>query len=185
MLAYIYLHTHTRSYRRESDDDRHTHTHTYTHPYTHPCLPLILRAHKHTHTSRGASFIALPGALYDTHTHTSSCVLEICLMMTRTYTHPYPRLIALHNTFLFHVYRSVSLARMRRYTQLAYLFYQCTTGHLSRDCRIADCTVRHPGVERPFSSLLLAVEIRFFSNWRWESLTPLHLCITLKHILNY
>ena len=36
-----------------------------------------------------------------THTHTSSCVLEICLMMTHTYTHPYPypRLIALHNTY--------------------------------------------------------------------------------------
>ena len=30
-----------------------------------------------------------------THTHTSSCVLEICLMMI----HPYPRLIALHNTY--------------------------------------------------------------------------------------
>ena len=34
-----------------------------------------------------------------THTHTSSCVLEICLMLTHTYTHPYPRLIALHNTY--------------------------------------------------------------------------------------
>ena len=55
--------------------------------------------------------------------------------------------------FLFHVYRSVSLARMRRYTQLAYLFHQCATSLLSKDSRIADCTVRHPGVERPFSSL--------------------------------
>ena len=27
-------------------------------------------------------------------------------------------------------------------------------GLLSRDSRIADCTVRHPGVERPFSSFL-------------------------------
>ena len=66
-----------------------------THTHTHTCLTLILRAHKHTHTSRGASFIALPGALHDT--HTSSCVLEIFLMMT--HTHPCPRLIALRNTY--------------------------------------------------------------------------------------
>ena len=75
-------------------------------------------------------------------------------MMTHTYTRPYPRLIALHNIYFSHVYRSVSLARMRRYTQLAHLFHQCATSLLSRDSRIADCTVRHPGVERPFSSLV-------------------------------
>ena len=85
-----------------------------------------------------------------THTHTTSYELEICLMMT--HTHPYPRLVTLQNTYLFHVYRSVSLARMRRYTQLAYLFHQCATSLLSRDSCIADCTVRHPGVERPWSS---------------------------------
>ena len=90
-----------------------------------------------------------------THTHTSSYELEICLMMTHKYTHPYPRLVALHNTFLFHVYRNISLARMRRYTQLAYLFHQCAMSLLSRDSRIADCTVRYPGVERPFSSLVI------------------------------
>ena len=39
-----------------------SHSHTTT-----PCLPLILRALKHTHTSRGTSFIRLPGALDDTH----------------------------------------------------------------------------------------------------------------------
>ena len=47
---------------------------TDTHKYTHPCLPLILRAHKHTHTSWVASFIALPGALHDTYTHTHTQV---------------------------------------------------------------------------------------------------------------
>ena len=88
-------------------------------------------------------------------THTSSYELEICLTMTHTYTHSYPRLVALQNTFFFHVYRSVSLSRMRRYTQLAYLFHQCATNLLSRHSRLADCTVRHPGVERPFSSLFL------------------------------
>ena len=101
-----------------------------------------------------------------THTHTSSCILEICLMMTHIYTHPYPcpRLIALHNTILFHVYRSVSLARMRCYMQIAYLFHQCATSLLSRDSRIADCTVRHPGVERPFSSLSCSVWLHIKQN---------------------
>ena len=55
--------------------------------------------------------------------------------------------------FLLHVYRSVSRARMRRYMQLAYLFHQYAKSLLSTDGCIADCTVRHPGVERPFSSL--------------------------------
>ena len=64
-----------------------------------------------------------------------------------------PTLDCLHkHIFLLHVYWSVFVARMRRYTQLAYLFHQCATSLLSRDSRIADCAVRHPGVERPFSS---------------------------------
>ena len=68
-------------------------------------------------------------------------------MMTHTLT-----LDCLHKRLL-HAYKSVSLARMWRYTQLAYLLHQCATGLLSRDVRIADCTVRYPGLERPFSSL--------------------------------
>ena len=47
----------------------------------------------------GCFFYSTPrSASGHTHTHTSCCVLEICLMMTHTYTHPYSRLIALHNT---------------------------------------------------------------------------------------
>ena len=85
-----------------------------------------------------------------THTHTQVAVYLIWLMMTHT---PRPTFdcVAQH-IFLFHVYRSVFLARMRGYAQLAYLFHQCAPNLLSRDSRIADCTVRHPGVERPFSS---------------------------------
>ena len=86
MLAYI--HTHTRCCRRESDDNKHTHTHTPM-----PTLDLTC-VQTHAHTSRGASFIALPGALL-LRTHTSSCVLEICLMMT----HPCPRLMTCPNTY--------------------------------------------------------------------------------------
>ena len=37
--------------------------------------------------------------------------------------------------------------------QLAYLFHQYAKSLLSTDGRIADCTVRHSGVERPFSSV--------------------------------
>ena len=67
---------------------------------------------------------------------------------------PMPTLDCLHrHIFLLHVYRSISLARMRSYMQLAYLFHQCAKSFLSGDSRIADCTVRHPGVERQFSSL--------------------------------
>ena len=87
-----------------------------------------------------------------THTQTSSYELEICLMMTHTYTHPYPRLVALQNTYFSFTFTGVFLSRIRRYTQLAYLFHQYATILLSRDSRIADCTVRHLGVERPFSS---------------------------------
>ena len=77
--------------------------------------------------------------------------------MTHTHTHTHihtltPTFGCAAKQFLFHVYRSISLSRMQRYMQLAYLFHQCATSLLSRDSRIADCTVRHLGVERPFSS---------------------------------
>ena len=79
--------------------DTHIRTHTHIHAYPWSCV------RTNTHTSRGASFIALPGALHDTHTHThththtSSYELEICLTMTHTYTHSDPRLVALQNTY--------------------------------------------------------------------------------------
>ena len=107
---------------------------TDTRSYTHPRLPLILRVHKYTHTSGRATYstfriasITPPPSL---HTQISSCLLELLLMMTHTfilmpvltentYTHPYlcPRLQK--HMCLLHTYRCVSLAHMRRYTQLA------------------------------------------------------------------
>ena len=136
MLAYIYVHTHTRSYRRESDD-RHT------------PMPTLDLTCVQTHTHILGHFFCSASIKQ---THKSTCVLEICLIMTHTLM-PIPTLDCLHkHIFLLYVYRSVSLSRMRRYTQLAYLFHQCATNLHSRDGRIADCTVRHPGVERPFSS---------------------------------
>ena len=65
-----------------------THTHTHTHIWRHPCLPLMLRVYKHTHTH--LLLQDFQERFHYTHRHTSSCVLEICLMMTHTYTHPYP-----------------------------------------------------------------------------------------------
>ena len=44
---------------------------------------------------------------------------------------------------------------MQRYTHLAYLFQLYGTSLMSRDGRIADCTLSHPGIEHSFSSLLL------------------------------
>ena len=87
-----------------------------------------------------------------THRHKSTRPTHTYTTNTHT-TLPYPcsRLIACTNTFLLHDYRSVSLARMRRYTQLAYLFHQCVTSILSRDGRMADSTERRPG-ERLFST---------------------------------
>ena len=75
-------------------------------------------------------------------------------MMTHIHTPiPMSTLHCLHrHIFLFNVYRSVSLALMRHYMQLAYLFHQYAKSLLSAGSPIADCTVRHLGVERPFSS---------------------------------
>ena len=78
----------------------HTCTHTYAHPWSYVCT------NPHTHIWC-APFTALPGVL-PLHTHTSSCLLEIWLMMTHTYTPiPMPTLECLHkHIFLLHVYRS-------------------------------------------------------------------------------
>ena len=106
-----------------------------THTHIHPCLPLILRSY------------ALP------YIHTQVAVYWRVGWWWHTII-PMPTLDCLHrHIFLLHVYRSVSLARMRRYMQLAYLFHQRAKSLLSRDSHIADCTVRHLGVKRPFSSL--------------------------------
>ena len=134
--------------------DRHTHTHTPM-----PTVDLTC-AQTHSHIS-GRFFYSTPRSTSwhtHTHTHTSSYELEICLTMTHTYTHSYPRLVALQNTYFSSTFTEAFLFHaLRRYTQLAYLFHQCATSFLSRDSRIADCTKRHPGVERPFSSLKWAI----------------------------
>ena len=127
-------------------------THTHAHPWSYVC--------RNTHASGARLLQPFQDCFHythtHTHTHTSSCLLKIWLIMTLThtdlYTHAHAWLLAQRHIFL-HVCRSVFLARIRRYTQLAYLFRQCARGFLSRDGRIADCAGRHSGVERPFSIL--------------------------------
>ena len=83
-----------------------------THTYTHPCLPLILHVHKHTHTSRGTSLIALPGALpLHTHTQKQVCTGDLLDDGTHIQTHiTLATLDCLHkHLFLLHVYRSIPL----------------------------------------------------------------------------
>ena len=147
----ILIHTYTiRSCRRKSDDDRDTHIHTPM-----PTLDLTcVQTHTHTHTSRGASFKHFQACFHYTHTHKQLCSGYLFNDGTHIHT-PIPiTLDCLHKLiFLLHVYGSVSLTRMRRCTQLAYVFHQCATSLLSRDARIADCTLRHPCVELSFSSL--------------------------------
>ena len=85
----VSIHIHTR----EAIDGRVIMTHTHTHP----CLSLILRVYKPTHTHiSGRFFIALPGAL-PLHTHKQLCAGN--LFNDDTYTHPYPRLIACTTTY--------------------------------------------------------------------------------------
>ena len=81
-----------------------------------------------------------------------------------TYTHPCIRLIACTNThtlsdaFHVHTYRSVSITRMQRYAQLAYLCHQCGTSLFTRRSFV-DGTVRHPGVARSFCSYWLVFNL--------------------------
>ena len=123
-----------------------------THTYTHSCPPVILRVHEHTHIWC-AHLQPFQECFDNTNTHKQLSTGDLVDDDTHIHT-PISTLHCLHrHIFLLHVYRSISLARMRRYMQLAYLFHQYAKTLLSTDGRIADCTVRHPGVERPFSSL--------------------------------
>ena len=55
---------------------------------------------------------------------------------------------------------------------IAYLFHLCAKSLLSRESLIADCTGRHTGVERPFSSLMcyLSTEL-LLDSFFWAGVT--------------
>ena len=112
--------------------------------------------HKHTHISGRASNCTSRSASI---THTPVAVYWRFGWWWQT---PISTLDCLHkHIFLLHTYTSVSHVCIRRYTQLTYLFHQCVMSLLSSDGHIADCTLGHPGVERPLSS--------------WNSFLPLML----------
>ena len=77
-------------------------------------------------------------------------------MCVTTDKHTPPGFIACTNT---HIPRggTRTLPRKLQLTRMhapAYSLHQCGMRLFSRDCRIADCTVRYPGVDHPFSSLV-------------------------------
>ena len=95
-------------------------------------------------------------------TYTSSCLIEIWLIMTHAYTHTHPVIPTLDclvkHTFLIHAYGGAFLARMQRHAQFAYLVLQCVTSLFSWDSHIVECIVRYTGVERPFSSSCICLQ---------------------------
>ena len=125
--------------------------------------------YKPTHTSRARILWDFPERYHYTHTQ----VAVYWRVGWWWYTPiPMPTLDYLRrHIFLLHVYRSVSLARIRRCMQLAYLFHQCAKSLLSGDSSIVDCTVRHQGVEHPFSSIIYLfkglMKPKIYTFWFW------------------
>ena len=146
MLICKYIQAHTSNRLLETRNGRYTHTHP---------IPTVDLTCTSTHVSCSGLLLAVPGFL-PLHTETCSYVLGIGLMVTPHTRTLMPTLDSLYkHTCLLHAYKSVSLTCNQHHTQLAYLFHQCGGILLSRDDLIADCAVRHSGVEGPFSSLLL------------------------------
>ena len=81
MLAYIYIHSYTISCWQKWWWQTHAHTHIHVHSWSYMFT--------NTHISGCVPLIALPGVL-PLHTHTSSCLLGIWLMITHIHTHPCP-----------------------------------------------------------------------------------------------
>ena len=78
---------------------------------THTPMPnlYLMCAQTHSHILGRFLYSTPRSASWHTYTHTSSYELETCLMMTHTYTHPYPRLVALQNTYFSFTFRGAFL----------------------------------------------------------------------------
>ena len=118
----------------------------------HTPIPALDLTCTNLHTSRGTPIWHFQKPFL--YLHTSRCRLKN-LVADGRHIHtriPISTLDCFHkHTFLFHAYRNISLARLQHYTQLAYVIHLCGTSLLSREGPIAASTVRHPGVEYPFS----------------------------------
>ena len=152
MLAYIYIHTHTsncRRYRAVTFDDIHTHTHTHAYRWSYICT------NAHTHLECTSYRTSRSATITHTHTHTHTQVAVYWKFGRWWHTHPYPcpGLIACTNIYFFFSFTGALPLHACLVARNWRPYFNCATSLLSRDSRIADCTVRHTGVERPFSSL--------------------------------
>ena len=135
-------------------------------------MPTLDLACTNTRTLRVASLVSTQDRFYYRHRQ-----VAIYKRFDWWWQTPTPTLNSLHKyAFLLRAYRSVSLTRTQHYTQLVYLFHKCST-----TLRIADCTVRHPGVERPFLNFSTFFGIIIFSIFL---LSPNFLYFFCIHILD-
>ena len=118
-----------------------------------------------------------------TYIHTqdiTSCLLKSGVKLTDIHSHKdtYAHVWSLAQVHIYLVARwhtsgSGSRTRMRRYIKFLDSLPQCGMSLLSREGWIADCTVQHPCVERPFSSLLC-----FLLIWDFWNLTEVFIFFT-------
>ena len=154
MLTFIYLHTHTSSCLLESVAYWQTHTHTPI-----PTLDCVHNTHIPTLSRQYNIYIHFRVQsrvkITDTHTHTPVCTPTLDCLHKHTYTSWRVSLLQLQELFLY---------TAAGYTQFDYLFHKCRTSLLNRNCRIADCTMKHPGVERPFSTYDIPANMQRLAN---------------------
>ena len=87
-----------------------------------------------------------------THRHTHRQVSTGELVDDDTHPYPCPRLIACSNTYFSFMFTGAFPLHAAALHATCVLISKSL---LSRDGRMVDCTVKHPGVERPFSSYSL------------------------------
>ena len=141
-----------------------------THTSIHTPIPIPTFDCVHKHINFGACFSYALSEAPPLHIHTQNrCLLETWVNMTdaqiHTRTHAGIR-AKIHIALVAHSFFTLTGAFLLHACSDArnlriYHYHQCGTSILRRDGRIADCTVRHPGVDYPFSSLIFCKIKRF------------------------
>ena len=114
----------------------------HNHAYSHPCPCLIAcTTHKYISGPWG-------GKITETQTHT--CTHICALLLAQTHVH-----LGARSSFTI---TGAYPLQLRSVTpKLTYLFHPCGTSLLNINGCMAVCTVRHPSIQRPFSSLQIDV----------------------------
>ena len=146
VLAFIYIHTYIHTQVAINGRVIMADTHSPAHLWSYVSA--------NTHTS-GAQLLQHFQECFQ-YTHTQVAVYWRLGWRWHTHTHTYTHV---HSWLLAQTHISSRLQEHFSRTHvalhaIAYLSHQCVTSLLSRDGRIADCTVRHPGVKLPFSIFL-------------------------------